>query len=111
MQPIPKPSKVAQSREQGAKKVALSDVYATAKTKLFGRSWNGQDYGYTIFMVLLHGLCLLAPATFSWQMVGVFFASYFVTGMSQSPVIAVACILVKFCVLVERTWLSLSRLA
>ena len=80
MQPIPKPSKEAQSSESGAKRVLLSDVYATAKTKLFGRSWNAQDYSYTIFMLVVHGLCLLAPATFSWPMVGLFFVSYFITG-------------------------------
>ena len=81
MQPIPKPSKEAQSSESGAKRVLLSDVYATAKTKLFGRSWNAQDYSYTIFMTVVHGLCLLAPATFSWPMVGLFFVSYFITGV------------------------------
>ncbi len=58
----------------------LSDVYATAKTKLFARPWNAQDYSYTIFMLVVHGLCLLAPMTFSWPMVGLFFGSYFVTG-------------------------------
>ncbi|KAK9916418.1 hypothetical protein WJX75_002386 [Coccomyxa subellipsoidea] len=78
--PVPKPSKEAQQEEDGAKKVLLSDVYATAKTTLFGRSWNGQDYGYTIFMLVVHGLCLLAPFTFSWPMVGLFLGSYFITG-------------------------------
>ena len=85
MQPVPKPSKEAQTSESEAKKVLLSDVYATAKTKLFGRPWNKQDYSYTIFMLVVHGLCLLAPATFSWPMVGLFFASYFITGASQPP--------------------------
>ena len=87
MQPIPKPSKEAQSSESGAKRVLLSDVYATAKTKLFGRPWNAQDYSYTIFMLVVHGLCLLAPATFSWPMVGLFFVSYFITGvyLASSP--------------------------
>ena len=94
MQPVAKPSKEAQSSESGAKKVLLSDVYATAKTKLFGRSWNAQDYSYTIFMLVVHGLCLLAPATFSWPMVGLFFVSYFITGAhlassAQSSLLAV----------------------
>ena len=80
MQPVPKPSKEAQSSESGAKKVLLSDVHATAKTKLFGRQWNAQDWSYAIFMTVVHGLCLLAPATFSWPMVGLFFVSYFITG-------------------------------
>lgn len=78
--PVPKPSKEAQSSEDGAKKVLLSDVYATAKTKVFARPWNAQDYSYTIFMLVVHGLCLLAPMTFSWPMVGLFFGSYFITG-------------------------------
>ncbi|CAL8466841.1 g6377 [Coccomyxa elongata] len=78
--PVPKPSKEAQQEEDGAKKVLLSDVYATAKSPLFGRKWNGQDYGYTIFMLVVHGLCLLAPFTFSWPMVGLFFGTYFITG-------------------------------
>lgn len=83
VQPVPKPSKEAQSSESGAKKVLLSDVYATAKTKLFGRQWNAQDYSYTIFMTIVHALCFLAPATFSWPMVGLFFVSYFITGVSH----------------------------
>ncbi len=87
LQPVPKPSKEAQSSEDGATKVLLSDVYATAKTKLFGRPWNGQDYGYVVFMTVVHGLCLLAPFTFSWRMVALFFGTYFVTG-EPSPVAA-----------------------
>ena len=83
VQPVPKPSKEAQSSESGAKKVLLSDVYATAKTKLFGRQWNAQDYSYTVFMTVVHALCFLAPATFSWPMVGLFFVSYFITGVSN----------------------------
>lgn len=63
-------------------------MYATAKTTLFGRSWNGQDYGYTIFMLVVHGLCLLAPFTFSWPMVGLFFGTYFITGEASTLPIA-----------------------
>lgn len=78
---LPKPSKEAQSEVDGAKKVLLSDVYGTAKRKLFlNRSWGKVDVSYTVFMLVIHGLCLFAPATFSWPMVGLFFASYFVTG-------------------------------
>jgi stearoyl-CoA desaturase (delta-9 desaturase) len=33
------------------------------------------------FLVLLHGLCLLAPFTFSWKAFAVFLLSYLVTGM------------------------------
>ena len=91
MQPIPKPSKEAQTQEEGAKKVLLSDVYATAKTKLFGRPWNGQDYGYVVFMTIVHGLCLLAPFTFSWQNVALFFGTYFITGSPPPLQVLVLC--------------------
>ena len=67
--------------EPDAKPVLLSDVAATQKRNRFlDRTWNGTDYVYIAFMTVMHGLCLLAPATFSWPMVGLFFASYFVTG-------------------------------
>ena len=91
VQPVPKPSKEAQSSEDGAKKVLLSDVYATAKTKVFARPWNAQDYSYTIFMLVVHGLCLLAPMTFSWPMVGLFFGSYFITGALPTTLQALSC--------------------
>ncbi len=61
--------------------VLLSDVAATKKRHRFThRSWNGTDIAYIAFMVAMHGLCLLAPATFSWPMVALFAASYLVTG-------------------------------
>ena len=79
--PLPKPSKVAQSAEPGSKKVLLSDVFATTKRNLFfNRIYEGKDLTYAAYMLVVHGLCLLAPATFSWPMVGLFFATYFVTG-------------------------------
>ena len=59
----------------------LSDVAATQKRRRFtSRTWNSTDYIYIAFMTVMHGLCLLAPSTFSWPMVSLFFASYFVTG-------------------------------
>ena len=59
----------------------FSDVAAVKKRRRFtARTWNSTDYVYIAFMTVMHGLCLLAPATFSWRMVGLFFASYFVTG-------------------------------
>ena len=61
--------------------VLLSDVAATKKRHRFTqRTWNGTDVAYIAFMVAMHGLCLLAPATFSWHMVALFAASYLVTG-------------------------------
>ncbi|KAK9844052.1 hypothetical protein WJX81_003047 [Elliptochloris bilobata] len=78
---VPKPSPDAQSREEGARKVWLSDVFATAKSPpLAKRRLQKKDWEYMAFMAVIHGLCLLAPVTFSWPMVGLFFVSYFITG-------------------------------
>lgn len=78
---VPKPCKEAQKLEPDGRKVLLSDVYATQKTNLFrNRSWAATDKQYIAFMVFVHGLCLAAPFTFSWPMVGLFFVSYFITG-------------------------------
>lgn len=80
-QPVPKPSKVAQAQEPDSKKVLLSDVHATKKVNMFlNRKWNGTDYGYVAFMLFAHGLALLAPFTFSWGNVALFFGTYFITG-------------------------------
>jgi stearoyl-CoA desaturase (delta-9 desaturase) len=78
---LPKPDRAAQAAEPGARRVLLSDVHAIPKRRLFfGRSYNANDLAYAAVMVGMHGLALLAPWTFSWPMVGLFFASYFVTG-------------------------------
>ena len=78
---LPKPSKEAQKLEPDGRQVPLSDVYATQKTNLFrNRSWAAVDKQYIGFMLFIHGLCLAAPFTFSWPMVGLFFVSYFITG-------------------------------
>jgi len=80
-QVYPKPSREAQAEVGGAKKVLLSDVYGTTKRKLLlNRSWGKVDVTYVAFMVFIHGLCLFAPMTFSWPMVGMFAVSYLVTG-------------------------------
>lgn len=89
-QAVPKPCPDAQAREQGARKVWLSDVFATAKSPpLAKRGLQKKDWEYAVFMAVIHGLCLLAPFTFSWQMVGLFFVSYFITGadclLSSTP--------------------------
>ncbi|KAK9833143.1 hypothetical protein WJX74_008459 [Apatococcus lobatus] len=79
--PVPKPSKEAQQEEEDAKKVLLSDVHSTQKTRLFTkRSWEPTDKAYVGFMLFVHGLCLLAPFTFSWANLGLFAVSYFITG-------------------------------
>jgi hypothetical protein len=86
VQVYPKPSREAQSEINGAKKVLLSDVYGTAKRKLLlNRSWGKVDVTYVAFMVFIHGLCLFAPMTFSWPMVGLFAVTYLISGSSTYP--------------------------
>lgn len=78
---VPKPSKEAQKLEPDGRKVLLSDVYGTQKTNFFrDRSWAATDKQYVGFMLFIHGLCLAAPFTFSWPMLGLFAVSYFITG-------------------------------
>lgn len=80
-QVVPKPSREAQATEPDAKKVLLSDVYGTQKVPLFkNRTFNQVDKAYVAWMVFVHGLALLAPFTFSWANVGLFFVMYFITG-------------------------------
>ncbi len=80
-QPLPKPDKDAQGVEPGSSKLLLSDVYAVKKKPLFfNRTFNGVDYTYIATMVLMHGLALLAPFTFSWNNLALFCVSYFITG-------------------------------
>lgn len=86
MQALPKPSRKAQADIPGAKKVLLSDVFGTAKRKLIlERSWGKVDVTYSAFMLFIHGLCLFAPMTFSWPMVGLFAVSYLITGKALQP--------------------------
>jgi len=60
----------------------LSDVIANPRKKLFfNRKYTATDLGYIGFMTVMHGLIFLAPQTFSWANVGLFFATYVVTGM------------------------------
>lgn len=79
-QALPKPSKNAQAAEPSGIRVWLSDVVATGKRTLFGREWEVQDVIYFIYMITLHGMCVFAPMTFSWPMVGLFLATYYATG-------------------------------
>lgn len=67
-------------QESSAHKVLLSDVFATLKRKLWQRDWAKTDFIYAGFMTFIHGLCLLAPFTFSWPMFSLFVAAYMVTG-------------------------------
>lgn len=80
--PIAKPSKDAQAalKAEGGKQVMFSDVVAVPKRPFFAREWNKVDLIYTVFIGSMHILACFAPMTFSWNMVGLFLASYFVTG-------------------------------
>lgn len=79
--PIPKPVKDAQALEPGSTKVFASDVHAVVRRPLFfGRKWSITDIGYAAFIGGMHLLAAFAPLTFSWNMVGLFFATYFVSG-------------------------------
>jgi stearoyl-CoA desaturase (delta-9 desaturase) len=80
-QAVPKPNKEAQASEPGSWRLLASDVHAVTKRPLFlGREWNNVDIAYAAFIGGMHLLACLAPLTFSWEMVGLFFASYFVSG-------------------------------
>lgn len=64
----------------------LSDVYGTTKRNLLlNRSWGKVDVTYIAFMVFIHGLCLFAPMTFSWPMVGLFAVTYLISGTPPPP--------------------------
>lgn len=78
--PVAKPNKEAQSEEPGSSKVLLSDVHAVGKKPLWMRPWAGLDVSYAVFMVVMHGLALLAPFTFSWPNLWLFATTYFITG-------------------------------
>jgi stearoyl-CoA desaturase (Delta-9 desaturase) len=78
---VPKPSFTAMLEEPEAEPVLFSDVTAILKRpRFFNRSYTATDVVYVAVMMAMHGLALLAPFTFSWANVGLFFASYFVTG-------------------------------
>ncbi|CAG9464313.1 unnamed protein product [Pedinophyceae sp. YPF-701] len=80
--PVPKPDPEAQARQPGAKRIPFSkDVWAVPKTRaFFNRKWEPKDIGYAVFMLAVHVGCLFAPMTFSWNMVWLFAATYFITG-------------------------------
>jgi len=77
---IPKPDKEMQAQEEGNTKVLFSDVRAVGKRPFWERKWSTTDLAYAAFIGGMHLLACLAPWTFSWPMIGLFFASYFVSG-------------------------------
>lgn len=63
-------------------KIWLSDVVVKRRRNYFkNRQWTSKDLMYAGFMIFMHGLCLFAPATFSWNAFGVFMGLYVITGM------------------------------
>jgi stearoyl-CoA desaturase (delta-9 desaturase) len=63
-------------------KIWLSDVVVRRRRNYFkNRQWTSKDLTYAGFMLFMHGLCLFAPATFSWNAFGVFMGLYVITGM------------------------------
>lgn len=78
---VPKPSNEEQAKQQGAKRVMLSDVWAVQKKPLwFGREWTTTDKCYLAFIGAMHAVAACAFSTFSWPMVQLFAVTYFVTG-------------------------------
>jgi len=78
---VPKPSKEAQSKEESAQKLWLSDVFVTVKRNyFFGRKFLGRDLAVLTLVSAMHLGLLFAPATFSWGNFGLAMGLYFVTG-------------------------------
>eukprot|EP00243_Klebsormidium_subtile_P003004 TRINITY_DN16136_c0_g1_i1.p1 TRINITY_DN16136_c0_g1~~TRINITY_DN16136_c0_g1_i1.p1 ORF type:complete len:401 (+),score=72.44 TRINITY_DN16136_c0_g1_i1:220-1422(+) len=62
-------------------RIWMSDVVARPKRNYFlDRQWTSKDLVYAGFMLFMHGACLLAPFTFSWNAFAVFAGLYFITG-------------------------------
>eukprot|EP00475_Leptophrys_vorax_P043856 TRINITY_DN8580_c0_g1_i1.p1 TRINITY_DN8580_c0_g1~~TRINITY_DN8580_c0_g1_i1.p1 ORF type:complete len:392 (+),score=9.27 TRINITY_DN8580_c0_g1_i1:150-1325(+) len=62
--------------------IPLSDITAQRKRPyFFNREYTKKDISYAVYMLFVHGLCLFAPATFSWDAFGVFMGLYVITGM------------------------------
>jgi hypothetical protein len=63
-------------------RIWMSDVVVKKRRNYFkNREWTAKDLTYGGFMAFMHGLCLFAPATFSWNAFGVFMGLYVITGM------------------------------
>lgn len=60
----------------------LSDVSVLwPRTYFLNRHWSPKDVLLAGFLLLVHGLCLLAPFTFTWKAFGMFMLLYLITGM------------------------------
>lgn len=73
---------VGTATEYPPSKIWMSDVVVRKRRNYFkNRQWTFKDLTYAGFMAFMHGLCLFAPATFSWNAFGMFMGLYVVTGM------------------------------
>ncbi|CAI7766146.1 unnamed protein product [Closterium sp. NIES-53] len=62
--------------------VWFSDVVVQQKRPyFFNREYTAKDWNYIVNLALYHGLCLFAPATFSWENFGLFVSLYVITGL------------------------------
>lgn len=62
-------------------KVWLSDVIGRKQRPYFlNRKFTAKDISYAVYMIVVHGMCLAAPATFSWDAFGCFALLYIITG-------------------------------
>lgn len=76
------PEQLVERTENRSSKIWMSDVVVKKRRNYFGnRQWTAKDLTYAGFMALMHGLCLCAPATFSWNAFLVFVELYVITGM------------------------------
>ena len=72
----------AKTEEYPPTKIWMSDVVVRKPRNYFkNREWTAKDLTYAGFMAFMHGLCLFAPTTFSWNAFGVFVGLYIITGM------------------------------
>lgn len=73
---------LVEKTENPPSRIWLSDVVVRKRRNYFkNRQWTTKDLTYAGFMAFMHGLCLFAPATFSWNASGVFVGLYVITGM------------------------------
>jgi hypothetical protein len=76
------PEQLVERTENRPSKIWMSDVVVRKRRNYFkNRQWTAKDLTYAGFMALMHGLCVCAPATFSWNAFLVFVELYVITGM------------------------------
>lgn len=82
LEEAPVAPELASQEEEPGTRIWMSDVVVRKRRNYFkNRQWTSKDLTYAGFMAFMHGLCLFAPATFSWNAFGVFMGLYLITGM------------------------------